>query len=345
MAIRSFLRCDWGVRQLLCRSATSQLARLDYCHVHTCAICGAVAYELISIERTRTVNSRLLTLLVVLPLSACMTTGYRSVLLDADFEAGARTLEAVAPVERDTASAFNVPLGSYTVENVAVGDARVVYSVRNFGLTESEVSVDNAGWIELTEQALAGSRSEQAPYRTEDESTLSFSLAHPSGVRVETACVVNNVGMEPDAETRARSSSAGGLGRPIEYDQWLATRVICTVRDGEQTWFLRSAQRLDGPPSIELYQGGTALEVSVLPEGVAKKPFVGGTAAKAIRTRATGKTLPGVSIANAGTSLAAVSMFDDNSAIWLAEQASQVDEPLLVASAYALILRSWLGNS
>ncbi|MEM9605563.1 MAG: hypothetical protein AAGA11_22080 [Pseudomonadota bacterium] len=293
-------------------------------------------------------KTRVLSLCLVVLLSACVTVGYQTVVLDAQFENGATRIDAVAPVKRYRDEVFNVPLGPYQVDALAIGDTEVLYSGREAGQVERKATVDNTGWNLILNQAFIGEWVTYRQYRTEDEVTLSFALDTPSGERVNTRCVVNNTGLENEEASRLEVSSQAEntpRNRVVDYGEWLATRVICTLRQGEQTWFLRTVQQADQPPKLDLVGDDEVFAVRVLDEALVKQPYTGARQADEPVFEATGTVLPGVQIDGRSGTVAAVSLGNGNTAIWLAGTLDPADEALLVAASYVWILRAWRGGS
>ncbi|MEM7377045.1 MAG: hypothetical protein AAF460_05995 [Pseudomonadota bacterium] len=293
-------------------------------------------------------KTRVLSLCVVAPLSACVTVGYQTVVLDAQFENGATRIAAVAPVNRYRDDFFNVALGPYQVDALAVGDTEVLYSGREAGQVERKATVDNTGWNLILNQAFIGEWVTYRQYRTEDEYTLSFALDTPSGQRVNTRCVVNNTGLENEEASRLEVSSLAEdapRNRAVAYGEWLATRVICTLRQGDQTWFLRTVQQTDQPPKVDLVGDDEVFSVRVLDKARVKQPYTAALQADEPVFEATGKALPGIQIDGRSGTAAAVSLGNGNTAIWLAASREPADEALLVAASYVWILRAWRGES
>ena len=287
--------------------------------------------------------------LAALSLTACVTLslGYQSVVLPGEFGTSARVIAVEAPTRRYKPEFFNLDLGDYRIEAVDYPAPRDVLTAEHAGEPVSEVTVDNTGWNLLLAGAFVGEWVTYAQYRSEHESTRRFETVGLDGQRARTACVVNSVGLENEEVARTAVSlgdSTDRGGRVIHYGEWLATRMLCTIRNGEETWLLQLVQRADDVPEVSLTKGSVPFKTDVLPEAFVATPYTSGQAAIEPDAIPVGELLPGVGFSDGQRMRAAAALYGGNTTLWLAPDLDPAEAVALVASGYALMLHGWLNG-
>ena len=281
--------------------------------------------------------------------SGCVTLSvseYETVALSESFEADATRIIVRAPVRRYRDSFYNVDAGQYQVRDTEIGKTETVRADRSAG-PERTIVEDDSLWNLLINGDLTIEKVAYDQYRVDDTSGFSFRVADNSRRGAEARCVRNTVSFENEETGRF----AVGVGEISDdeavqrYGEWLASRLSCSVKSGTQEWVLTLFTSKASEPSIEINRAGKKLVGRVLDYAVADAPGIGGRLpVQDPGLRTSGNRFAGVSISQAGEQLAAVSMARGNSTIWLGATSNVEEQPMLVATGYALILNDWLTN-
>ena len=126
--------------------------------------------------------------------------------------------------------------------------------------------------------------------------------------------------------------------------EWVATRVVCSLRGGGETWLLRSVLRANQEPAVELIRGDTPLDVVVAAEAFVQDQHTAGTVGESAFA-VIGNYLPGIEVADAGVVKMAASLQPNNNTLWLSNGNNASDDLAFFSAAYVLMLQSWLSGS
>ncbi len=289
-----------------------------------------------------------LTVLTLTPilLSACVVTRgeYRTIVLDEGFELRASKIEVKAPVRRYKAKFYNVPLGEYQSTNVAI---EKTVSTRASETEQEPIrrkTVDNTFWNLILNQEFNIEKVTYDQYRIEDQGGFSYAIAQSNGPSINSTCVTNSVFLENSEVSRTQIGLSGNdkASKVEYYGDWLASRLICTINDADQSWTLEYYKTAEGTPKLSITRPGSALNVVAVAESSTNSISTAGRTPTVPAAAIVGDKIPGISIQNDTQQLAAVSLVEGNNVIWLSPDLSNNDRLMLVAASYGLILDSWL---
>ena len=278
-------------------------------------------------------------------LGACSTVSIenRASGLPSEFLANASRVEVKAPIRRFRSSFFNVEIGPSRVENTRIGRE---FKQRLSLIAEKTLLEDYAWWNLLVNGRLDTENKTNEQFRTWETKEFSFRLAGSEHSNSESICRLEIISYE-NKEVPS-SSTQPSVEEDIEEslhdaEQWVASRLLCTLRHGNQEWIVSKVDSTDSPSLIEINGSEVHYSVRLLAETVVNSPEQTVVIEPNVRTDAVVYE-DGVSVGVYRESdlIAASSLVERSNVIQIDKRISAQDQVLLTTMMHSLILNSWL---
>lgn len=282
-------------------------------------------------------------------LGACSTVSIenRPSVLPSEFLANASRIEVTGPIRRFRPSFFNVEVGQSRVKNTRIGSE----FQERLSLTGEKTLLEDYAWWNLLENGRLDTENlSYEQFRTQKTKEFSFGLAGAEHSVSGSVCRLEVVSYEneevPSSSTQL-SVDENVADSVHNFERWIASRLQCTLRHGDQEWIVSMVDSADNPSLIEINGSDVHYSARLLAETVVDFPDQAApeqaVSEQIVRTEAM-LYEDGVSIGVYRESdlIAASSLVDRNNVIWIDNRVSAEEQILLTTMMLSLILNSWL---